>query len=368
MAYLNGKEILFSPKIHIDPATEEKLQAARQEGRLAEQSDFWDMFQHNGKRKTYLNAFRGWSAEYIRPKYKAVVTDINGCGYVFGDCTNLKKVEAQYFDFSQKPTGTNNNTGYLYTFDNCATLEEIEDIGLVPQFIYSRTFGYCYKLKTIAKMGVDENTQFANAFIACTQLENLTIEGTIGKNGFNLKDSRVLSKASITSVINALSEEPEVNSPTITLSKTAVENAFPLQDCLTNATYSDSISEGGLTITNNGDGSFTINGMYDGGKNGHQDYFFTMAQVNIPIVRGIYALSLEGRNDAYIAGVYTLGGIDSGISGSELVTPLDEPTEIRVVIKPNVQIDNLVIRPKLVYDEWATLIHHIGHFWTISLV
>lgn len=236
MAYLNGKEVLFSPHVHASGGRSEGYSDGFNEGysngvnegRSLEQDAFWDMLQHNGKRKTYLNAFRGWSAEYIRPKYKAVVTDINGCGYVFGDCVNLKKVEAQYFDFSQKPTGTNNNTGYLYTFDNCAKLEEIEDIGLAPQFIYSRTFGYCSKLKTIAKMGVDENTQFANAFIACTQLENLTIEGTIGRNGLNLKDSTKLSKASIESVINALSST--TSGLTVTLSKTAVENAFTTEE------------------------------------------------------------------------------------------------------------------------------------------
>ena len=61
-------------------------------------------------------------------------------------------------------------------------------------------------------------------FTNCFQLQNLTIEGIIGQNGFNVQWSTKLSKASITSIINALSET--TSGLTVTLSKTAVNNAF----------------------------------------------------------------------------------------------------------------------------------------------
>ena len=73
-------------------------------------------------------------------------------------------------------------------------------------------------------MCVDENTLFTSTFIQCNALENLTIDGTIGQNNFNLKDSTKLSKASIESVIDALSTT--TSGLTVTFSKTAVDNAF----------------------------------------------------------------------------------------------------------------------------------------------
>ena len=348
-------------------ATEEELEAARQEGRLAEQSDFWDMFQHNGNRKTYLNAFRGWSAEYIRPKYKAVVTDINGCGYVFGDCTNLKKVEAQYFDFSQKPTGTNNNTGYLYTFDNCRTLEEIEDIGLVPQFIYNRTFGYCSKLKTIAKIGVDENTQFADAFISCTRLENLTIEGVIGRNGFNLKSCTKLSKASITSVINALSDNvlhlETITNPTITLSKTAVENAFTIKDDVLSLPYLTSTENyPGIVITDNGDGSITVNGTPDGNV-----VYYLKQPSDFDLPKGTYKVELDGDTTNSI--IFALECDDSSFQNNGIWEYTNgENARAFLVFQNGVNYNNVTIRPKILCDEWESLKHVKNLFWTISLV
>lgn len=185
---------------------------------------FWDVVQNNGERTSYGNAFSNWGAEYIRPKHKVVATNSNDGNQTFSHCLKLKKIESAYFDFSQKPAGTNNNSGYYYTFYNCRELEEIEDVGLIPQYGYHTTFGNCEKLHTIAKIGVDENTIFSETFNYCHELQNLTIEGVIGKNGFNVRWSTKLSKASIESIINALSST--TSSLTVTISKTAKEAAF----------------------------------------------------------------------------------------------------------------------------------------------
>ncbi len=177
-------------------------------GRDVATSDFWDNVQNYGNRTGYNSAFTNWGSEYIRPKYKVELTadsSVQSAGIVFEYCKKLKKVESAYFDFSQKPTGTSNNAGYYYTFNGCTSLEEIEDIGLVPQYSYTNTFAYCYKLHTIAKMGVDENTKFSNTFTGCEDLVNLTIDGTIGQNGFNVSACTLLSADSIKSIIEALS-------------------------------------------------------------------------------------------------------------------------------------------------------------------
>lgn len=200
------------------------LDRAYEAGKKSEYDAFWDMFQNYGNRGDYGSAFQDWSAEYIRPKRKVVPTGVNSTSSTFYACFNLKKIEAAYFDFSQKPKGTNNNAAYYYTFSGCKKLEEIEDIGLVAQYGYIHTFAACYKLHTIAKIGVDENTRFTSAFNQASALENLTIEGTIGQNGLNLQWSTKLSKASILSVLNALS--PTTSGLTVTLSLAAVNKAF----------------------------------------------------------------------------------------------------------------------------------------------
>lgn len=174
-------------------------------GKNVGQGDLWDNIQDYGNRTHYNSAFSRWNSEYIRPRYKVVAKDANGIASMFDGCSKLKKVEAEYFDFSQKSTGTNNNTGYYYTFANCSVLEEIEDLGLIPQHNYYYAFSQCYNLHTIAKMGVDANTKYENTFHRCDNLVNLTLDGIIGQNGFDIHWSTKLSPKSLYSIIKALS-------------------------------------------------------------------------------------------------------------------------------------------------------------------
>jgi hypothetical protein len=184
--------------------------------------DFWDIIQQNGNRTDYQSAFKNWSAEYIRPKYKVIPTVVNGATTTFEYCKQVKKIEAKHFDFSQKPTGNNNNAGYYCTFNGCSKIEEIEDIGLIPQYVYYQTFGYNNKLHTIAKIGSDVNTKYQNTFKECGELQNLTIDGIIGQNGFDIHWSTKLSAESLASIINALSTT--TTGLTITLPTTAQAN------------------------------------------------------------------------------------------------------------------------------------------------
>ena len=195
-----------------------------EQGRKSQYDEFWDNFQNYGKRDIYCFAFRSCGFEYIRPKYKIAPKVIDAVGSMFRGSEKLKKIEADYFDFSQLPFSTYVSGAHHYTFNACFALEEIEDVGLSPIYSYSQTFSWDTKLHTIAKITVDENTGFDNAFHRCDALVNLTIAGVIGKNGFNVQDSTKLSKTSITSIINALSAT--TSGLTVTLSKTAVNNAF----------------------------------------------------------------------------------------------------------------------------------------------
>jgi hypothetical protein len=186
--------------------------------------EFWDNFQNYGQRDDYNSAFTQSSYEYIRPKHKIAPTEAGGANNTFLYARKLKKIEAEYFDFSQMAYGTYAGASFNYTFCSCDALKEVEDIGLPPTWGYTYTFSWSYSIHTIAKITVDENTRFDNTFQGCLGLINLTMAGTIGQNGFNVQWSTKLSKASIISIINALSTT--TSGLSVTLSKTAVETAF----------------------------------------------------------------------------------------------------------------------------------------------
>lgn len=199
-------------------------------GRKAEEDAFWEVFQDGGNRTDYQYAFYTWSAaEYIRPKYKIVPTTINGAASVFYRCKKLKKIEPEYFDFSQKPTGDTTASGYSHTFNSCNSLEEIKDLGFIPQHSYYSTFAYCGNLKTITRMAVNEKTVYNAVFTQCKALENLTIDGTIGQNGFNVSDCTKLSPDSLRSIINALKDYSEDTSGTEWLIRVGSDNLTKLE-------------------------------------------------------------------------------------------------------------------------------------------
>ena len=185
-------------------------------------NEFWDGFTNNGNRTEYARAFAYWGMEYIRPTRKIVFTTSDAGLNTFAHNTNLKKVEAAYFDFSQKPRGTGNQSGYYYTFYNCKALEEIEDIGMQADYCHYNSFRNCDALHTIAKIRCDENTIFTEAFTSSNRLENITFEGTIGQNLYIA--SPKLSEKSISNIVSCLSDT--ASGKTLTLSQTARNNAF----------------------------------------------------------------------------------------------------------------------------------------------
>lgn len=200
-------------------------------GEQAEYDRMWDMLQQNGTRQTYPYAFIDWGWEYIRPKYKIVpITD--QIAYLFGYNVNLIKAERQYVDLSQRTSAsdTASNSGNFCVFMGCTALEEVEDIGMIAGYYY-KTFRNCPKLHSIAMVQFNSTTLINQAFDNCDSLVNLSVRGTIGQNGLDLRWSAKLSKSSITSVVNALS--PSTGGLAVTFSRTAVDNAFSAQEWAT---------------------------------------------------------------------------------------------------------------------------------------
>ncbi len=193
------------------------------DGKAEERDCFWESMQVGGTRVDYNCAFRFWQDEVFHPKYKVVPSGQNAAYSLFQHMTNLKKAEAAYIDLSNL-TDTSSTYSARTLFAACPSLEEVEDIGLHGDIYYYATFYKCPNLHTVAKIRTKESTKWNIPFSECASLVNITFEGRIGQNGLSLADSPKLSRASIESVIGALSDT--ANGKSITLSKAAVSAAY----------------------------------------------------------------------------------------------------------------------------------------------
>ena len=158
--------------------------------------EFWDAYQDNGNRTSYANAFynTGWNDITYNPKY--TIKCVGNCYAALG-YSRMTDTKVD-IDISQAT-----NAQYLFSSNP--------------------------NLKTIRKLIISESTPLANTmFSLCTALENLTIEGTIGQNGLDLKDSTKLSKASIENVISVLSTT--TSGLSVTFSEVAIVSAFGSTD------------------------------------------------------------------------------------------------------------------------------------------
>lgn len=204
-----------------------------EEGKQAEYDALWDSMQDGGKRTLYEYAFRYWSGEEINPKHPIVSTSMNA---MFTSCTNLL--------YAPKVTPADGYFTSIYTaFTNCNSLKSIDweiPVSGATTSVFSNVFLNCYELVTIKKLIIDcpSTVSFVtNSFGYCHKLENIEFGGTIRNAGLNLQWSKKLSKASIISLINALSDE--TSQLTVTLSLDAVKKAFETSEGANDGNTSD---------------------------------------------------------------------------------------------------------------------------------
>lgn len=199
------------------------LDEGNEEGKQAQENAFWDTYQQNGTRTDYQGAFGGlgWTNEMFKPKYNMQPTSAY---YMFrrsgisGDLVEILENLGVTLDFSEC-------TSALELFSNTYNLTRVGVLDFSK--ISGSAIGNCFAwsgVKTIDKVIVTPNTRLDNFPGAAQQLESITFEGTIAKPGLDMTYCTKLSKASIISIINALSTT--TSGLSITLSKTAVTNAF----------------------------------------------------------------------------------------------------------------------------------------------
>lgn len=209
-------------------------------GKKSQYDEFWDTYQLNGNRTNYLGAFAGgvWS-KLFKPKYNMRPS----VAYFM-----FRSLGADFEGGTQKIDLVSKLEEYGVTLDfsNCTDLgcvfqwSRVTKVGVIDASSALRlddTFNNAILLNTIDKIISHDNLVFYRTFSGCDELQKLTIEGTIGQNGFNVGDCTKLSKASIISIVNALSST--TSGLTVTLSKTAVDNAFPTSGEVTDGEVTD---------------------------------------------------------------------------------------------------------------------------------
>lgn len=159
-----------------------------EDGKQAEYDKFWDVFQQNGKRNYYTSTFAYWNDDIYNPKYTLIV--VNG-----------------------------NTAYYNATVTDTKVPVDITNVTTNGQVFYGAT-----DLVTVRKLIVAETSPVSSGlFNGCKALENITIEGVIGKN-FDIHWSKKLSADSIRNIIEHLSDN--VSGKTLKLSETAVDTAI----------------------------------------------------------------------------------------------------------------------------------------------
>lgn len=200
-------------------------------GRIDEQDLFWSRFQNKMDNYGVLKyAFYGWDMTLFQPRHDIRAmpgeTSLQGL-FGYTGITNPDKMTRSPYslkdllndrDVSLITTGVKDLS---YMFEN-STVIEVPSIDLTSAALITNMFHNCPYLTTIDELKVAATTPPLNCFNQSLSLEKLIISGTIGKTPVQMPSTK-LSKESIVSIINALSQDvPGV----ISLSKTACANAF----------------------------------------------------------------------------------------------------------------------------------------------
>jgi hypothetical protein len=185
---------------------------------------FWDSMQGEGRRSNYTGAFEGigWTETTLKPKYN--MRKIQYANRMFRMC----RVEKSFHDFFW-------HQNIEISFEQCIQMDscfassfwtEIDDLDTSSCDNLEAIFSGCTKLTRIGLYLKNDGSQnLHNAFVKCSALKYVNIYyGKIGYDGVNFQYAQGLTAQSIRNIIDALSTG--VSGATITLSKTAVNNAF----------------------------------------------------------------------------------------------------------------------------------------------
>ena len=205
----------------------EREQVAYNSGRKAEYDAFWDAYQ-DASAVDCGSRFsgRGWNDRTFKPKYNIPnnAPYISSFNRLFANCgiTDLAQILNDCgvkLDFTQVT-----RTDQMFYW--ATWLTRVPELDLRNVTMTNSMFSTAISLVTIEKLIVSANTPFDNAFFDCQALENIVIEGELAYPNISFAQSAKLSKDSMKSIIDALSDKVSGNY-TLTLSTDAVYKEFP---------------------------------------------------------------------------------------------------------------------------------------------
>lgn len=169
-------------------------------GKQSEYDAFWDAYQQNGNRTDYSGAFSGigWNDNTLKPKYN-IVPKYSGVANMF------------------RNTGIVNLTELL---NNSGVILDISQLTSANLMFYDAT-----SIKSIPPLKANLKMTFASTFVGCSSLEDIIIEGTIGKD-IDFQYSKKLTRASIESIMGHLTFDDDGVVRNIHLPLEAVDREF----------------------------------------------------------------------------------------------------------------------------------------------
>lgn len=181
-------------------------------GRKAEYDAFWDSIYGADGKISGVATFAGkaWNHNTLNPPRK--ITLLDNCYCAFYNCGFDGSI-AGIIDFADVTAATS-----MFTYSK---VSEIGALDLTGVETLGGTFSNS-NIKSIQKLVVSQNVKYIDTFYKCLNLTSVVFEGYIGNN-IDLSYSP-LNKASLTSIINALSTT--TTSLTVALRLSAVNTAF----------------------------------------------------------------------------------------------------------------------------------------------
>ena len=166
--------------------------AGAEAGKQAENDRFWDVYQQNGNRTSYDNAFAGvgWTDETFNPKYKAMPTS----AYMMFRYAEITKDISETVDFSNCK-----NFGYAFYASKLKTVNvnATQATSLLSAFTSA-------SIETLHLIAPSTGAKISDTFTNMHLLKNFTIEGVIIEGNINISVSTLLTADSAKNLITAL--------------------------------------------------------------------------------------------------------------------------------------------------------------------
>ena len=198
-------------------------------GKQAGQAEFWDTYLGDQYNLNYAFVGGKWTKDSFTPTKDLCPQNGNYMFYRFhnaGDGTTID-LESHLESLGIKlDTSKLGSCQYMFRESYIKRLGVINVSSLWGSQSVNYTFYNASWLTKIDKLIVSEKTKYSSPFQGASRLADLTVEGVIGQSGFSVSSCTDLTKASITSIINALSDT--TSNIAVTLSKTAVNKAFEI--------------------------------------------------------------------------------------------------------------------------------------------